>query len=112
MTERNKLIAGWLAAVFLLFHTTFIFIYASPGHLISSKAKAFVNPYVSPLFEQSWAMFAPCPLIDGGIEFRIFTENDTTDWLRPAEDPIFWHRLISESAEKLVEMAREELNQI
>ena len=47
---------------------------------------------LKPLFEQQWAMFAPCPVMNGGIYMKFYTETDTTDWLRPAEDAIFWHR--------------------
>lgn len=92
MTVRNKIIAGWIAFLFVIFHCTSIFIYASPSNRLVPALKSFVTPYVEPLFEQQWSMFAPCPVMDGGISMKFYTKDDSTDWIRPAKDAIFWHR--------------------
>lgn len=92
MTARNKIIAGWLAFLFVVFHCSFIFIYAFPSNRISPSLKKLVTPYVEPMFEQQWSMFAPCPVLNGGISMKFISKSDTTDWLRPAEQAVFWHR--------------------
>lgn len=79
--------------LFLVFHTVAIFIYAFPKEHMPTGLRNFVKPYVHPLFSQRWAMFAPCPLIDGEITLKL-TDNNGQEWVvEPFKKIIANHRL-------------------
>lgn len=91
MNSKNKKKLGWLAFIFVIFHSLSLFIYAFPQSLISSRAHEIVEPYVYPMFQQKWSMFAPCPLITSSLEMKIHYENDSIDWFSPASEAGIWH---------------------
>lgn len=62
--------------------------------MFSAKSKAFVSPYVLPLFEQRWGMFAPCPLVQGKVKMNIQYKNGETGWIHPAAEAVELHRLL------------------
>lgn len=68
-------------------------IYAFPDEWMPKKAKEIVSPYVYPIFDQHWAMFAPCPLIEGNIKIEIMDKDGVVQTLRPFEDALHTHRI-------------------
>lgn len=68
-------------------------IYALPDEWMPKKAKEIVSPYVYPIFDQRWAMFAPCPLIEGEITIEIMDKDGVVQTLRPFEDDLNTHRI-------------------
>lgn len=91
MNSKNKIRLGWLAFVFVVFHCSFLFIYAAPEKLMPKAAKNFVAPYVSPVFAQEWSMFAPCPLIESSLKMKIYYKDDSLDWFSPAAEALAIH---------------------
>lgn len=94
MKPKNKILAGWIAFLFVLFHLSAIFIYAAPASYMPAPAKRFVNPYVTPLFEQTWSMFAPCPVVGGKMHVQLIYEDETTDWIEPTANDRRWHKYL------------------
>lgn len=97
MNERNKIITGWIAFIFVVFHLSALFLFAAPAQFGLLKGKKFVSPYVVPLFEQSWSMFAPCPVTTGKIKVKIQYADESTDWFYPGENAQKWHQYLRAS---------------
>ena len=83
---KNKIWLGRFALLFVIIHFGFIIAYALPSQLSNPQIKSFAQPYVEPVFTQTWSMFAPCPEINGYIEVKYFFNSDSTDWVSPAEN--------------------------
>ena len=81
MKEVNKIRLGWIAFCFVSFHFVCIFIYALPEGVIPNGLKSFSYGYVSPVFEQKWALFVPCPIVNQNLEIKYFFDDDSTDWV-------------------------------
>lgn len=81
MNDANKIRIGWIAFCFVLLHFAFIVVYALPEGWLSSNFKSISVAYVSPVFEQKWNLFVPCPIVDQNLEIKYFFQNDSTDWL-------------------------------
>ena len=96
--------------MFVLFHSISLFIYAAPASIVPGGGKKIVSPYVYPLFDQTWSMFAPCPTVDGKIKVNIQHKNGETGWFYPLESDLSWHRTLRMSHHG--EMALLELNLI
>ena len=94
MKEKNKIIVGWLAFLFVVFHLSALFIFASPPQFGLQKGKKAVSPYVVPLFEQTWTMFAPCPVVTGKMKMKITYDSGDTEWFYPAENSRHWHQYL------------------
>ena len=92
MSQKNKTIVGWLAFFFVCFHVAAIFIYGAPYQFGLQKGQKIVTPYISPIFEQNWSMFAPCPVVDGKVYVKIEYEDETVDWFDPRASDRKWHR--------------------
>ena len=92
MSQKNKTIIGWAAFIFVCFHLVAIFIFASPYQFGLQRGKKLVSPYVTPLFEQSWSMFAPCPVVNGKIWVKIEYKDEVVDWFDPRENDRKWHK--------------------
>ena len=92
MKQSNKIWLGWFAFAFVVWHTVSIFIYAFPEEYTPAPLKRFVTPYVSPVFEQTWSLFAPCPLYEQHLRIRYYFENDTTGWISPMQHDLEQHR--------------------
>lgn len=86
MNYQKKNTWGWIAFGFVVFHVVCISIYAAPEKYISPKNKQWVSYYSFPFFEQRWSMFAPCPVIDGKIKVKLYSDTDSTDWFYPGDD--------------------------
>ena len=97
MSKRNKRIAGWIAFLFVCFHVSALFIFASPQNFGLNKGKKVVAPYVVPLFEQTWSMFAPCPLVTGKLKVKIEYQDKTIDWFYPVNNSRKWHSYLRAS---------------
>lgn len=91
MSQKNKAFVGWLAFLFVCIHISALFIFASPHQFGLNRGKRLVNAYVSPLFSQSWSMFAPCPIVKGKIHVKIQYDDETIDWFDPRENDRKWH---------------------
>lgn len=86
MSSKGKIVWGKLALLFIVIHFTFIFVYALPDSFSSTRIKSITTAYIEPIFTQKWAMFAPCPIIDGHVEVRyVFSSGDSTPWISPTE---------------------------
>jgi hypothetical protein len=86
VTNSNKILLGWLAFIFVVAHSTAIFIYAFPEQYISPALKNAASIYVHPVFEQTWSLFAPAPLNDTKLRVKYYFEEDSTDWVEPMKD--------------------------
>ena len=62
--------------------------------MLPDQMKTVVSPYVSPIFEQQWSMFAPCPLVEGKIKMNIQHKDGETGWIHPANQANDWHRIL------------------
>jgi hypothetical protein len=60
--------------------------------MIPGEVKQVVAPYVYPIFEQHWSMFAPCPSADGKIKLNIKFEGGETGWFYPNKSAQDYHR--------------------
>lgn len=58
---------------------------------MSPALKNAVTPYVSPVFEQTWSLFAPCPLMEQHIRIRYYFEDDTSEWVSPMKSDLEMH---------------------
>lgn len=90
----NKIVLGWLAFIFIVFHVGAVFNSALPAPYRSEKIRNATSFYVTPIFTQSWALFAPCPVIDAKMDVQFFFENDSTEWIRPSDDYGYWHSIL------------------
>ncbi|UKN03004.1 DUF5819 family protein [Paracrocinitomix mangrovi] len=86
MSPKIKVIIGWLAFLYIVFHFVFVALFAAPSQFVPAKVKNFTKPYVTPFFMQSWSMFAPCPVVKGRVKLNIVTENDSTGWFYATEN--------------------------
>ena len=93
MSERRKILLGWLAFSFVIFHIVSIFFTAFPGNYIPSRVKKMAEIYTYPIFTQNWSMFAPCPILDGRLEVCYFFKGKSTGWQRPLQDEWDKHAL-------------------
>lgn len=91
MSQNRKKLIGWMAFLFLSWHCLSIFIFAFPYQFTPPVLKTAVTWYVSPIFEQTWSLFAPCPLQDGKIEVKYYFVDDSTDWINPLESELEMH---------------------
>lgn len=65
-----------------------------PYQILTDTETKFTKPYVYPIFEQKWNMFAPSPIMDGGLYVKFyFTNEDSTNWERPTQDAIDKHAI-------------------
>jgi len=81
--KSNKILLGWLAFIFVAGHCLAIFIYAFPENLIPVSFKRVSSHYVSPVFEQTWSLFAPAPIHDDKLRVKYYFGKDSIDWFEP-----------------------------
>ena len=91
VSHQNKIRIGWCAFLFVLFHTVTIIVYAFPAGYIPRSLQSASAHYVQPVFEQTWSLFAPCPVNDGKIEVKYYFEDDSTDWINPLKEQLEIH---------------------
>jgi hypothetical protein len=91
MENKNKKWLGRLALVFVIFHFTTIFVTALPETYTSKSTKVTTGYYVNPIFTQTWSMFAPCPIWEDKLKFKLHYENESTDWITPSEKNLKLH---------------------
>lgn len=94
MRQKNKIILGWIGFGFVIFHLSFLLVYAAPEQIMPPAAKNFVSPYVNPMFHQQWAMFAPCPEVEGHLEVQFTYADSKSEWIKPADNAKAWHKWI------------------
>jgi len=87
-TNKRQIVIIRIAIFFIFFHLTNLFIANIPAEFLPQKYSSFSQKYLSPFFSQKWSMFAPSPVKYGQIYLKIYTENDTTEWIRPYEKEI------------------------
>jgi len=75
-------------------HFAMIVIYAFPSNYMPESFKSVSQGYVYPVFEQSWSLFAPCPLIDGHLRVKYYFENDSTAWVNPIAEAEKVHAML------------------
>jgi hypothetical protein len=93
VTKSNKILLGWLAFIFVVVHSTAIFIYAFPEQYMPASAKNVTSVYVYPVFDQMWSLFAPAPLHDTKFMVKYYFEGDSTDWIEPMKDAYALHSI-------------------
>jgi len=82
---------GYLALFFVIFHFTTILITTFPENYSPKALQTFSNHYVSPLFNQKWGMFAPCPLTGHQLKFKLYFKDTQTDTITPSENYFKYH---------------------
>lgn len=92
MSERKKIVLGWLAFGFVVFHVVNIMATAAPDGYVPNVVKRASLIYTNNVLGQKWNMFAPCPLIDGTFEAKFYYNGQETDWIRPVQDAVDFHR--------------------
>jgi hypothetical protein len=75
---------GYLALFFVIFHFTAILVTTFPVNYTSKTAQSYFRVYVKPLFSQRWSMFAPCPLTNHQLKFKLYYNNEQTDTITPS----------------------------
>lgn len=91
--KRNRFY-GIGALLFISIHFGFIFMYAAPPKVTNKSVQSVVSGYVLPVFQQTWNLFAPCPIINSYTEVAFqFDEKKRTDWIRVGEDALNKHAL-------------------
>lgn len=91
MENKKKIRLGWLAFCFVIFHFGTILISTFPETYTSKSARTVSNYYVSPLFTQTWSMFAPCPTTEHTLKFKLKFEDDTTNLIVPSVNNFKYH---------------------
>jgi hypothetical protein len=81
---QKKNVLGYLALFFVIFHFTAILITTFPKNYTPKLLQTVSNYYVSPLFNQKWGMFAPCPLNAHQLKFKLYFNNKVTDTITPS----------------------------
>lgn len=92
MDGKTKIRLGWLAFIFVLFHFGMIIIFAMPNQLKPNQSERYVSWYVGSFFHQKWALFAPCPVIDGEIWVNFEFEGERNGYILPKSDANEIHR--------------------
>lgn len=93
MSETKKIRLAWAAFLFVLLHTAAIVIYAFPEPYLPRPIKNISSYYVSPVFMQTWNLFAPAPLHNANLSIKYIYQNDTTDWLNPLDEDLKKHQM-------------------
>lgn len=75
-----------MAFIFVIGHSLAIFIFAFPTGYLPQTLKNAASIYVHPMFEQTWSLFAPCPIHDTKMRVKYYFEEDSTDWVEPMKD--------------------------
>jgi hypothetical protein len=88
---RKKNVLGYFALFFVVFHFTTILITTFPKNYTPKALQTISNLYVSPLFNQKWGMFAPCPLTAHQLKFKLFFNNVETDTITPSDNYFKYH---------------------
>lgn len=94
MSTINKIRLGWVAFTFVVMHFVMIIIYAFPAPYMPEGLRTISSAYVYPVFEQSWSLFAPCPLVDNHLRVKYYFENDSTDWINPIANAEKMHAIL------------------
>ncbi|MGV6862659.1 MAG: hypothetical protein ACWA41_12880 [Putridiphycobacter sp.] len=89
--NQKKIWAGYLALIFVIFHFSAIFISTLPENYSPKPVYAFSHQYVSPLFNQQWSMFAPCPLTEHTLRFKLYFDKDSSGMQQPSTDYLKYH---------------------
>lgn len=88
---QKKKVLGYLALFFVIFHFTTILITTFPKNYSPKLLQTASNYYVSPLFNQKWGMFAPCPLTAHQLKFILYFDDKVTDTIVPSVDYFKYH---------------------
>jgi hypothetical protein len=87
----NKKWLGRGAFLFVIFHFVTILITTFPESYSSPILQDVSNYYVKPIFSQTWKMFAPCPLTDNNLEYKLYYNGDSTVLIKPSETNFKYH---------------------
>ena len=91
--NKNKKWLGRGAFLFVVFHFVTILISTFPESYTNSTAQSISNYYVKPIFLQSWSMFAPCPLFDNNLEYKLYFDGDSTEMIKPSITNFKYHSI-------------------
>lgn len=85
VSHQNKIRIGWCAFLFVLFHTVTIIVYAFPTGYIPRSLQSASAHYVQPVFEQTWSLFAPAPILNSDLKIKYYFGSDSTGWVDPMQ---------------------------
>lgn len=83
---------GWFAFAIIFFHFLFVILSIIPSNITSKKISDFSNAYTDPIFDQKWAMFAPCPVFENRITIKYHFDTGPTNWIDPIEEILPIHQ--------------------
>jgi hypothetical protein len=75
--KRFKVIAVLIVVGYAIIHLACTLLYVLPQEVIPEKVSASVTGYMSPLFNQGWALFAPVPTANRKV-FVSYLKKDNT----------------------------------
>ncbi len=89
--NKKKIWLGYLAFFFVVFHVIAILISTFPENYTSKSVKQISKVYTEPLFAHNWGMFAPCPLTEHTLKFKLYFDDDTTELITPSVNNFNYH---------------------
>lgn len=93
MKDTNKITFGWIAFCVIVLHFACIVVYILPDGWKSENIQSISKSYVSPVFEQKWSLFVPCPIINQKLSIKYFFGADSTNWIAVNEEAKKAHSL-------------------
>lgn len=82
---------GYIALFFIIFHFSTILITTFPKTYSPKIFYTLANHYVTPLFNQKWSMFAPCPLTAHQLQFKLYFKDTVTKTITPSNTYLKFH---------------------
>lgn len=79
--------------LFLLVHTACTLLFVLPGNFVPASLKEKSRSYISPLFEQGWALFAPVPEVNKKVFVsRLQGNGQWSRWEAPFDEYLCMHQ--------------------
>lgn len=79
--------------LFLIIHTSFTLLYVLPENISSDYLKEKSKGYITPLFDQSWSLFAPVPEVNKKVFVSYqYKNNEWSEWENPFANYVYAHQ--------------------
>ncbi len=79
--------------LFLVIHTSFTLMYVLPENISSVYLKEKSKSYISPMFDQSWSLFAPVPEVNKKVFVCYQMKNEKwSGWEEPFVSYLYAHQ--------------------
>ncbi len=92
IANKKQIRWGWIAFIFIVSHFTIVILSILPANLTNETISKYSNAYTDPIFDQRWAMFAPCPTTESKLLVKYYFENDSTGWINPISETLVKHQ--------------------